>query len=176
MTLKCTFAALMAAALLAPSARAQTPEELKAAITKLEKAAKDLQDAKDALKIDDLRARITKMESTLELLDKDFVSLKQDIREIKRKLDLNGTSGTGGSVKSESLYPGQGRVRFINEFAEDMSVVVNGQSYRLLPGQERLIPVTPGDYTYQVLQLQRTAQTRTIAANETKTVRIFPLQ
>ena len=70
---------------------------------------------------------------------------------------------------------GRARVRFINEFHEQMSVVVNGTAFWLLPGEERLVPVPAGDFTFQVLQLQRFPQERRIAADETKTVRIYPI-
>jgi archaellum component FlaC len=171
---KSASSALLAAAFLAAPAVAQTTaEELKRAVDKLEQATKDLQAAKDALKVDALRDKVGTIDSKIDLIDKDIQDLKKDIREIKRKLD-------GGSV---SLRPdfdstttrGQARVRFINEFFEEMSVVVNGLSYRLLPGQERLISVPAGEFTYQVLQLQRAPQVRRIVADETKNIRIYPL-
>ena len=43
-------------------------------------------------------------------------------------------------------------MRLINDFPEEMSVLVNGRSYRLLPGQERLIRVSAGDYSLELLQ------------------------
>jgi predicted RNase H-like nuclease (RuvC/YqgF family) len=168
---KTTLAALLGVALASAPAFGQTAEEFKKAIEKLEKATKDLQEAKDALKTDEIRTKAISIETKLEFIDKDIQDLKKDIRELKRKMD----GGVGSSVRSESLYQGQGRVRFINEFSEEMSVVVNGRSYRLLPGAERLIPVPPGEFSYQVLQLQRSPQERRILADETKTVRIYPL-
>ena len=75
-----------------------------------------------------------------------------------------------------ATFRGQGRVRLINDFPEEMSVLVNGRSYRLLPGQERLLAVPPGDFTYQVLQIHRDPRVRQIAADETKNIRIYPIQ
>ena len=169
-------ASLLALGLIATPAVAQTAEELKKAVEKLEKATKDLQEAKDALKVDELRSRTSTIDSKIDLIDKDIQDIKKDIREIKRKLDNGGSSTSMRPDFDSATIRGQGRVRFINEFNEEMSVVVNGRSYRLLPGQERLIAVPPGDYTYQVLQIQRFAQQRTISPDETKTVRIYPLQ
>jgi len=169
---KFALAALLALGLVTAPAFADPADDLKKAVEKLEKATKELQEAKEAFKIDELRSKAIKIDTTIELIDKDIQDIKKDIREIKRKLD----GGPSTSVRSESLYQGQGKVRFINEFTEEMSVVVNGRSYRLVPGQERLITVPPGDFTYQVLQLQRFPQERKITADETKTVRIFPLQ
>lgn len=171
---KFALAALLAMGLVTAPAFADPADDLKKAVEKLDKATKELQEAKEALKIDELRSKAIKIDTTIELIDKDIQDIKKDIREIKRKLD----GGPSTSFRSESLYQGQGqgRVRFINEFNEEMSVVVNGRSYRLAPGQERLIAVAPGDFTYQVLQVQRFPQERKITADETKTVRIFPLQ
>jgi len=169
---KFALAGLLAFGLVTAPAFADPVDDLNKAVEKLDKATKELQEAKEALKIDELRAKAIKIDTTIELIDKDIQDIKKDIRDIKRKLE----SGPSTSLKSESFYQGQGRVRFINEFNEEMSVVVNGRSYRLVPGQERLIVVPPGDFTYQVLQLQRFPQERKITADETKTVRIFPLQ
>lgn len=171
---KFALASLLAFGLVTAPAFADPAADLKQAVEKLDKATKDLQEAKEALKIDELRAKAIKIDTTIELIDKDIQDLKKDIRDIKRKLE----NGPSTSLRSESFYQGQGqgRVRFINEFNEEMSVVVNGRSYRLAPGQERLIVVPPGDFTYQVLQLQRFPQDRRITPDETKTVRIFPLQ
>jgi len=174
---KFALAALLALGLVTAPAFADPADDLKKAVEKLEKATKELQEAKEAFKIDELRGVAVKVDTRLDFIDKDLQEIKKDIREIKRKLD----GGPSTSLKSESLYQGQGKVRFINEFNEEMSVIVNGgsvnrHSFRLAPGQERLIAVPPGDYTYQVLQIQRFPQERKITADETKTVRIFPLQ
>jgi hypothetical protein len=172
---KSTLAAVLAVALVAVPAFAQTAEDLKKAVDKLDQATKDLKEAKDALKTDDLRTKAATIEAKLDLLDKDIQDIKRDIGEIRRRM-RDGASTALRPDYDAGAYRGQGRVRFINEFSEEMSVVVNGgRSFRLMPGQERLVPVPPGDFSYQVLQLQRFPQERRITADETKTVRIFPL-
>lgn len=168
-------AALIGLAIAVSPAVADPAEDLKEAIKKLEKATKDLQDAKDALKVDELRGKAITIDTKIDLIDKDIQDIKKDIREIKRKLNDTSSTSLRPDTDSATTPRGQGRVRFINEFNEEMSVVVNGRSYRLLPGQERLLTVAPGDFTYQVLQLQRFPQDRRIAADETKTIRIYPL-
>lgn len=152
----------------------QTAEDLKKAIDRLDLATKDLQAAKDALKIEDLRSKSATIESKIDLIDKDIQAIAKDIREIKRK--LNDTSSISLRPDTDSATRSVGRVRFVNDFSEEMSVVINDRAYRLLPGQERLVTVAPGDFTYQVLNLQRFAQVRRISADETKTIRIYPLQ
>lgn len=167
-------AAVIGLAVAASSSMAQTPEDLKKAIDKLEKAAKDLQDTKDALKLDKVREDISTINSRFEMLDKDILEIKKDIRDIKRK--LNDTSSTSLRLDTDAATRSVGRVRFVNDFSEEMSVVINDRAYRLLPGQEKLVTIAPGDFTYQVLNLQRFAQVRRISADETKTIRIYPLQ
>ncbi|HJZ91761.1 MAG TPA: hypothetical protein VKE40_12875 [Gemmataceae bacterium] len=156
----------------APAAAQATAEELKKEIEKLQQATKDLKEAKDAK--DDLRTKVNAIDSKIDIIDKDIQELKRDIREIRRRLGTDGTTAMRPDTES-AIARGTGRVRFINEFNEEMSVAVNGRSYRLFPGQERLLTVPAGSYTYQVLQLQRFPQERRIAADETKTVRIYPL-
>src|SRR5262245_1350817 len=167
-------AALLGTTLIAAPAAAQaTAEELKKEVEKLQQAVKDLKDAKDAK--DDLRTKVNAIDSKIDIIDRDVQELKRDIKEIKRRLGTEGTTAMRPDTES-GIARGTGRVRFINEFNEEMSVVVNGgRSYRLFPGQERLLTVPAGSYTYQVLQLQRFPQERRIAADETKTVRIYPL-
>jgi hypothetical protein len=167
-------AALVGLAIAAAPAFGEPAEDLRKAVEKLEKATKDLQDAKDALKVDELRTKAITIDTKLDLIDKDIQDIKKDIREIKRK--MNDTTSTSLRPDTDGTTThGQGRVRFINEFNEEMSVVLNGRSFRLAPGQERMLSVPPGDFTYQVLQLQRFPQDRRIVADETKTIRIFKL-
>jgi hypothetical protein len=175
---KSALATLLGAAIVAAPTFAQPTEEQKKAfdktVEKLDKAAKDLTDAKDALKNDDLRGKVTTIDAKLELLDKDIQDIKKDVREIRRRMADGPTTALRPDFDSATVR-GRGRVRFINEFNEQMSVVVNGKAFWLLPGEERLVPVPAGDFTFQVLQLQRFPQERRIAADETKTVRIYPI-
>lgn len=168
-----TLATILVAALAAAPAAAQaTAEELKKEVEKLQQAVKDLKEAKEAK--DSLRSKAIEIEAKIDVIDRDVQEMKRDIKEIRRRLGTEGTTAMRPDTESP-IARGQGRIRFINQFNEEMSVVVNGRSFRLLPGEERLVPVAAGSYTYQVLQLQRFPQAREIAADQTKTVRIYPL-
>jgi cell division protein ZapA (FtsZ GTPase activity inhibitor) len=175
---KSALATLLGAAIVAAPTFAQTPEEqkkaLENAVQKLEQAAKDLKDAKDAMKTDDLKSKAITIDTKLDMLDKDIQDIKKDVREIRRQMGERTSTALRPDYDS-ATFRGTGRVRFINQFSEEMSVVVNGRSFRLQPGEERLVPVPPGEFTYQVLQLQRVPQERRISADETKTVRIYPI-
>jgi DNA gyrase/topoisomerase IV subunit A len=142
---------------------------LKKAVEDLQKVTDDLKTLKDAAKlIPELRKKVAEAEARLDVIE-------YDLAEIKKKLDKQSTTTLRPANEAPNLK-GQGRLRFVNQFSEEMAVVVNGKSYRLTPGEERVIPVPPGDYRYQVLQLQAVAQERRILADETKTITIYPLR
>jgi len=171
---KCALAVVLATAVAAAPAFADQAEDLKKALEKLDKVSKEIQDLKESMKIEELRGKAITIDTKLDMLDKDILEIKKDIKEIKRKVGDNTSTSLRPDLDSATAR-GLGRVRFINEMSEEMSVVVNGRPFRLMPGQERLVPVPPGEFTYQILQLQRVVQERRIAADETKNVRIFPL-
>jgi prefoldin subunit 5 len=166
-------AAVLAAAFAAPAA-GQTADDIKKLNDKLDALTRSLQELKDGMKSDTVREKVTTVDSKIDQLDKDIQSILKDLRDLRRRVGDGSTTALRPEYDS-ATYRGQGRVRFINEFPEEVSVVVNDRAYRVLPGQERLVPVTPGSFTYQVLNVQREAQLRRIAADETKTIRIFPL-
>jgi hypothetical protein len=175
---KSALATLLGAAIIAAPSLAQPTEDQKKAfdktVEKLEQAAKDLKDAKDALKTDDLRSKAITIDTKLDMLDKDIQDIKKDVREIRRQMGERGSTALRPDFDSAATR-GLARVRFINQFSEEMAVVVNGRSFRLQAGEERLVPVPPGEFTYQVLQLQRVPQERRIGSDETKTIRIYPI-
>lgn len=175
MTLTRLIPALFAAAVLAGPAAGQTADDIKKLNDKLDALTKSMQDLKDSVKSDAVREKLTTVGSHLDQLDQDIQTIKKDLRDLKRRVG-DGTTTALRPEYDAATFRGQGRVRFINEFPDEMSVVVNGRPFRLLPGQERLVPVPPGEFTFQVLNVHRTAQLRQIVADETKNIRIFPIQ
>jgi hypothetical protein len=171
---KSVLAALLGLALVAAPAAGQTAEDIKKINDKLDKIAQDLTDAKNGLKTDELRSKAITIDTKLDMLDKDVQELKKDIKDIRNRLGDRTTTALRPDFDA-AQFRGRGRVRFINEFFEEMAVVVNGRSFRLAPGEERLVPVPPGEFSYQVLQLQRFPQERRIAADETNTVRNYAI-
>ena len=175
MTLTRLIPALFAVVALATPASGQTAEDIKKLNEKLDALTKAMQDLRDGTRAESVREKIATVGSQLDQLDQDIQTIKKDLRDLKRKVDGGSTTALRPEYDA-TTFRGQGRVRFINEYPEEMSVVVNGRAYRLLPGQERLVAVTPGDFTYQVLNVQRDSQVRRIVADETKNIRIFPIQ
>lgn len=147
-----------------------TPADLKKAVEDLKLITDDLKTLKEAAThIPDLRKKVAEAAARIDMIELDII-------EIKKKLDKTTTALRPNNDGTTPNLKGQGRLRFVNAFSEEMSVVVNGKSYRLVPGEERVIPVPPGDYRYQVLQLQTQSQERRIAADEVKTITIYPLR
>ena len=175
MTLTRFLPALFAAAVLVSPAAGQTADDIKKLNDKLDALTKALQELRDGAKAESVRERVATVDSKIDQLDQDIQAIKKDLRDLKRKVDGGSTTALRPEYDS-ATFRGQGRVRLINDFPEEMSVLVNGRSYRLLPGQERLLAVPPGDFTYQVLQIHRDPRVRQIAADETKNIRIYPIQ
>lgn len=163
-SLKTAFVAVLGTALLSAPANAGEPEVTEA-VKKLEHAVKKLESVEQSLtdyKLSNAAA--------VRQLQVDVEALKEDVRFLRQMI---ANPGTTSKREAFDTAPKMGRVKLMNEFVEEMSVVVNGTSYRLLPGQSRTINVMPGIFTYQVLQLQRSPQERRIAADEEKPIRIF---
>jgi outer membrane murein-binding lipoprotein Lpp len=143
--------AILGAALLTAPANAEPTGDMNKSIDKMATAVRQLQDDVETLKF-----RVKQLED-----------------EVKTLRQLANAPSSTSKRESFDTAARMGRVRLSNEYLEEMAVVVNGVSYRLLPGQTRTIQVPPGIFTYQVLQLQRTPQERAIEPGEEKPIRIF---
>ena len=169
---KSALAALVAVGLAAP---VFAQDDAKKAVEKLDQLSKDLQALKDSLKVEDVRSRALTIENKIDLLDREIQDVKRDVKALRQRV---------GDGPSTSLRPGfdsapapmSGRVRVINTHPFEMSAVLNGLSYRLLPGEERLIRVPPGPYQFEVLQIPGIRKSGEIAAGETRTFTIYPVQ
>lgn len=136
---------------------------------------KALTDALDALKkaMENLaskeEARAMSHDLALKAVSDEIAKLRAELESLRTRL---------GTTQTSAMYTpsaGQtGRVQIINEFTEQVTVVVNDRTYRVLPGQQELTgPIPAGTFNYQVLGVQATLQSRTLAANETYTIRVF---
>src|SRR6476660_5135898 len=130
-------------------------DDAKKAVEKIDQLSKDLQALKDSLKIDALREGAKTIDSKIDLLDKDIQEIKKDLKdmkEIRRRLAEGGPS-TSLRPGFDSAPGNQARVRIINAHPFEMSVILNGFSYRLAPREERLFRVRPGEYWFEVLEI-----------------------
>jgi len=172
---KSLLGALVAIGLAAP---ALADEDSKKAVDKIDQLSKDLQALKDSLKIDALREGAKTIDSKIDLLDKDIQEIKKDLKdmkEIRRRL-ADASPSTSLRPGVDSAPANQARVRIINAHPFEMSVILNGFSYRLAPGEERLFSVQPGQFRFEVLQIPGVHKGGEIVAGETKTFTIYPIQ
>jgi hypothetical protein len=139
---------------------------------------KDLRDALSALKTT-VEGLETKENATLreQALRADFRALKDEIEKLRKSVDALQArlSSTQTSAQYGPAALGNGRVQLVNEYPEQITIVVNDRSYRLLPGESRVTDAIPaGAFSYQILSVQAQPQNRTLAANETYTIRVYP--
>jgi len=165
-------AALLAAALAAPAA-GQTAEDIKKLNDKLDKITKDLQDLKDGLKTDAIREKVTGVDGKMDQLDQDIQTIKKDLRDLKRKVDGGSTTALRPEFDS-ATGRSPARVRLINNFPYEVSVVLNNLSYRLASGEEKLLRIPAGSYSLELLNFPGERRSGELAAGEIKTFTIFP--
>lgn len=169
---KSALAALVAVGFAVP---AFAQDDAKKAVEKIEQLSRDLQALKDLLKIDDIRSRSLTIENKIDILDKEIQEIKRDVRALRQRVgDGTSTALRPGFDSAPATTPG--RVRVINTHPFEMSAVLNGLSYRLRPGEERLIHIPPGPFDFQVLQIPGVHRTGEIAAGETRTFTIYAVQ
>jgi len=63
-------------------------------------------------------------------------------------------------------------LRLVNEYPVSVSMMVNDQSYRLEPGQIRLVDIKAGEFTYELLHSGAESVKMTVKENDTMTLRV----
>ena len=134
---------------------------------------------------DGLFRRINALQDRLDKLnglDEQMKGIREEITKLNGKLDRSvvaGSSPLGGTGAAGVPQPMPGpaaanrsTVRLSNEYATEVSVILNGQSYRLAPGEVKGVGVPAGSYTYELLQAGGGPVTSKIADGESVTLRI----
>ncbi len=102
----------------------------------------------------------------------DIKSLRDRVAALE-ELMQKMTASTRVSASPPS--PAVGRIRLLNLYNTQMTILLNGKSYRLAPNQtEELRDQPAGAFTYEVLSVNAQPVTRTLAANETYTIFVYP--
>jgi hypothetical protein len=113
--------------------------------------------------------------------DKGLMRRMTDLERLMKSLDekLTGIDAKLGDLnKSTSLRPGAplvtGRafVRLVNDYPTEVSLMLNGRSHRLLPGEVKTVEVPPGSYTYELLSAGSQPATDTLRDGQSITLRI----
>lgn len=199
MTFKSTAAAaILGGALMAPAAGAQDTQKDKDAAKATDQKLNDIQKSIDGI-TEMLKGRKDAtgvvLPSDVGLLE-EVKRLRDDVALLKTQMEaMKSTSlrtPIGGATPNipgvpnpmpgvANPLPGaapaaaaQGTVRVVNEYPVEITMVVNGRTYRVNPSASQDIPVTAGEFSYQLLSASAAAApTRsTIRAGETVTLRI----
>jgi vacuolar-type H+-ATPase subunit I/STV1 len=156
-------------------------DELKKELTELKSTVSN-QKTVDALKneLAEVKSTVSNLKATAETAKplpadslKEIAQLKQDIQDLREKLRA-GTRVSGFMAQPEaSAAAPAAQIELINTYNQEQTIVINGVSYRLLPGARLLETIPVGTFTYEVLGV--TAQrARTIAKNGVYTIRVQP--
>jgi hypothetical protein len=99
--------------------------------------------------------------------------INETLRQINLKLgdpSRSTTSAFGPTLPGAAV--GRGYVRIVNDYPTEMSMIVNGRSYRVPPGQATTVDVPPGSFTYELLHAGSAQKATTVREGETMTLRI----
>jgi hypothetical protein len=130
----------------------------------------------------------TRSDATMDLIKNDLKQLRDEVARLQREIaDLRRTPPQTTTANYPSATPAApstsfavpqptpvGHVRLVNTFFSDMTAVVNGVTLLVPPGQTRDVTLPAGTVTFQVAQVPRPTQVRTLAPNETLTLTLFP--
>jgi hypothetical protein len=105
-----------------------------------------------------------------DLKDK-LAALEAEVNKMKTQTSLRPPA-TGGGAVTPDPKAGKGTVRVVNEYPVQISIVVNGTSYRVEPTRSVDVDVPAGDFTYQLLQSGAGVTKSVIKEKETVTLRI----
>lgn len=157
----------------------KTVDDLKADIKQLQTFRKDMEDAvygkSDGKTLADagLMKRLADLEAAIKRLDEKLTKIDGRMTELGKGTTSAYTPGTPGTTNPAPTNPtNKSTVRLINDYPVEMSMIVNGKSYRLNPGETRNVDVPPGSYTYELITAGSQPVTSTIKDAETVTLRI----
>jgi len=144
-------------------------ERITTIVKRLETFEQNLKDTaeKDTLAVGRMQTEMNSLKSKVDQLSKDLAALAV-------KFDASGKVVAKSSPVNEPLKVSAGRVLLKNDYLEEMTIIVNSTTYRVVPGQEMSVTVPAGTFSYQVPQLQNVVQSRNLKADETYTIRVHP--
>jgi hypothetical protein len=154
----------------------ETIEKLPAQVSRLSNDVAQLHaDVAKQLTIQDietLRAELAKLLTALPK-EKDLEGLREGISKVLAELARQVERRQAFSLPTGAPAVATGQVHLVNAWMTPMTVILDGLSYRLQPGESRIVSRAAGNFNYEVLGLQP-PQTRTVVAGETFTIRIAP--
>ncbi len=151
-------------------------EELKKSLGEVEKSVATLSAVKKG--IEDARAEsataVQTVQSGINELKTQFLTLKLDLENLRNSLSTSARTSMFTPNTDTGTVTATGRVELINTYPQPVSIVINGRSYQLAPGERQMSnPIPAGSFWYEVLGVTRQEQ-RTVAADKVFTVWVHP--
>jgi hypothetical protein len=141
-----------------------------------------------------LRQRMIDLEDSVRDLDKKLTTTNSQLSQLLRNSSASALSKANNPVPDPGPMPGvpqqmpstpstsalfgptpatnRGTVRIVNEYAVEVTLILNKQAYRFQPRETRALPVPAGEYTYELLNSGSQATKSTLKDGETVTLRI----
>jgi hypothetical protein len=162
-------AALQADALMAKG-------QLQAARDKVDQLEKDMAEAKkdfNQMRTDlDSLKRGAGTSTTKALYPPEPTSLESMARRLG-KIEQDLARMTAPPRVSQYPTPATGRLKLVNDYAEEVQFVINGRSYRVAPGMTQVLEMPAGPFNYEVVTPTwgpRPGRTPTLASGDTFTL------
>ena len=144
---------------------------LKADIEKLKSFRNDTLDSLlgktvDGKTVDGLYGRLSNLETR-------FGKVESSLTRIEEQLNKLSKSTSGFSPQPpQPMVNTRGFVKLVNDYPVEVSIVLNGKSHRMTPGEVKTVEVPVGSYTYELLTAGSQPTTSTVRDAETVTLRI----
>lgn len=143
---------------------------LKADIEKLKNFRNDTLDSLlgktvDGKTVDGLYGRMSNLETR-------FGKVESSLTRIEEQLNKLSKSTSSFSPQPQPMTSTRGFVKLVNDYPVEVSIVLNGKSHRMTPGEVKTVEVPVGSYTYELLTAGAQPTTSTVRDAETVTLRI----
>jgi outer membrane murein-binding lipoprotein Lpp len=122
-------------------------------------------------RIDRVNDRIGGLENRIKRLESDLEAMRAPPTTANR---ISGYSPQGNGAPPPAAGPQTGTVRLRNDCPYEVSMVVNGLSYQLAPGEVRMTTQPAGPLTYEVLGGRVPRRVTGIAPGEQVTLFAYP--
>ena len=136
-------------------------------------------------KFDELDARMKRLEEALKKVD--VTKFEETIARLEKKLDAATNSTTtqkpdaaakpmpgpaAAAPAGPAIVGAKATVRIVNEYPVPISMILNGNSYRVEPNSTKSVEIPAGSYTYELLHAGSQAIPATIKDNDSITLRV----
>jgi hypothetical protein len=114
------------------------------------------------VRISELEGKVTKLETTIKLLEEQL-----------KNGGNKSTSAKPTEPSTPATNPTKAYIRIVNDYPVEMSILINAtKSHRVASGSTQLVEVPPGSYSYELLHTGAQPKSGLIKEGETITLRI----